>query len=330
MSLLIPTKEDYVDAHGDVEQEKIYSVQFSKIRDEKNENGNMRYPWSFEVVNGFFRQSDPLVDDLNFNYATEDMGRLKSWDDIVKDLEALNNQADNNVSYKLLFLARHGQGYHNVIAGKYGLDAWREKWHALTTDGEIVYAPDPELTELGLKQAEENRRLWKQQMEKGAPLPAKFYVSPLQRSCYTLLRTWDGIRPPDKKPVIAEAIRETIGKNLCDKRSTKTVIANRFEQYGYVFLEPFTEEDLLFTDERETLSEQGIRINGFLQFLFDEDWSPEKASIDKSKRTENIFISTTSHAGTIRAFILALGHRKFTISTGGMIPIVVKATRRNG
>ncbi|KAK6459158.1 histidine phosphatase superfamily [Scheffersomyces xylosifermentans] len=328
MSLLIPTENDYDDAHGDIESEVAYREQFNKVKDEKDAEGKYLFPWSFEVVNGFFKQSDPKTDDSKFNYALEGFGKEKPWAEIIDELNSLNKSAKNNEVYKLIFFARHGQGYHNVCVNKYGLDEWKRKWHSLKTDGELVWAPDPNLTELGYSQSTENNEAWKREISIGAPIPSKFYVSPLQRSSRTLVNTWDDIKPRSLKPVVTESIRETIGVNLCDKRSTKTVIEERFGQYGFVIPPDFTEDDELFTsDHRETMVEQTFRVNSFLQNLFDEDLASD-STVDRTKVEDHTFISTTSHAGTIRCFIIALEHRHFTISTGGMIPIVVKATRK--
>ncbi|KAG2736952.1 hypothetical protein G9P44_001042 [Scheffersomyces stipitis] len=329
MSLLIPTQNDYEDAHGELEAEREYYEYFEKVKDQKDDNGNYIYPWDFEVVEGFFRQSHPETDDSVFNYALEDFGRTKSWPELIADLKQLNEAANDNEIYKLIFFARHGQGYHNVCVNKYGVEEWKRKWHSLKTDGEIVWAPDSNLTDLGIAQAKENKEAWKREIEKGAPIPSKFYVSPLQRSSRTLVHTWDDIKPRDIKPIVAESIRETLGVNLCDKRSTKTVIEERFGEYGFVLPEDVTEEDTLFqSDYRETMLEQTVRVSKFLHSLFDEDLAAH-GGVDRAKSHKHSFVSTTSHAGTIRCFIIALKHRHFTISTGGMIPIVVKATRKS-
>lgn len=329
MSLLIPTITDYDDAHGQTSERANYEEKLSQLSNERDSNDNLLYSWTFETVNGFFKQSEASTDDLRFNYATEDFGRTKPWKEIMEELERLNKEAGENECYKLLFLARHGQGFHNVCVEKYGMSEWHRKWHAMSTDGEIVWAPDAVLTELGVNQAKENNQAWKDQIAQGAPIPAKFYVSPLQRSSYTLAYTWNDIKPQETRPLVTESIRETIGINLCDKRSSKSIIRKRFEKYGFIIEDLLTEEDELFErDTREQLHEQAIRVNGFLQGLFNEDCDPETKITNKKLKLQNSVISTTSHAGTIRAFIMVLGHRNFTISTGGMIPIVVKGTRK--
>lgn len=318
MSLLTPTQNDYEDAHGASEQVPIFEQKRDALR------ANKPY-WKFETVTGFFRQDDPSTDDLVFNYATADFGRLKLWSTIVRELEELNRDAPSNVAYKLIFNARHGQGYHNAAVQKYGTDEWNRKWHNMTGDGEIVWGPDPMLTDLGINQAKENNAAWKKQIADGAPVPSKFYVSPLQRSCHTLVYTWDGIKPLETQPKVLEILRETIGVNLCDKRLPKSKVDERFSKHGFNTDDLSEEDDLYTVHTRETLWEQSLRVDEFLQGLFDEDLDGN--TVDKKKSVAHTFVLTTTHAGTIRGFITALGHRQFTISTGGMIPCVVKATR---
>ncbi|KAI5968665.1 PMU1 [Candida margitis] len=326
-SLLIPTENDYLDAHaGASQQEQYKQLWHTELKTKRDSKGQLEFPWEFQVVQGFFKQSDSKTDDKVFNYATDHMGRLKPWKVIIDDLLQLNQEAPDNVEYKLLFLARHGNGYHNQIVETYGLDRWNKELHKLGKFGDIEYGPDPQLTPLGMAQAEENHRLWQQELQEGAPIPSKFYVSPLQRSCNTLQITWADLKPKSIVPQVDELIRETCGRNLCDKRSPKRVIQQRFPDFntdGVV-----DEEDVLYhDDERETMINQSIRINKFLQKLFDLDYDAKNGKVDKKLAEEDTFIATYSHAGTIRCFINVLGHRNFTISTGGMIPVVIKGTR---
>lgn len=326
MSLLISNECDYIDAHGNQEQLELYR----QFRDKSRSDPELskQYPWSFEVVDGFFQQSDETTEDRTFSYVDNNFGRLKSWQEISESLATLNASAAANESYKLIFCARHGQGYHNYVVEKYGLDQWNTKWHSLTTDGEVTFGPDSTLTETGINQAKENREAWKKELALGAPVPDSFYVSPLQRSCWTLHYTWDGLRPEGKQPVVTEIIRETLGVNMCDKRSPKLVIESRFDKHGFKVEDGFSEEDKLWLpDYRETFYEQGIRVDNFLQKIFDREWDEESKLV--ARDDHHTVVSTTTHAGTIRAFITVLGHRPFTISTGGMIPIVVKATRKS-
>jgi len=39
------------------------------------------------------------------------------------------------------------------------------------------------------------------------------------------------------------------------------------------------------------------------------------------------FLSITAHSGTIAAILGAVGHRRFALPTGGVIPVAVKGER---
>lgn len=306
MSLLIPSQNDYIDARAGYKLLPQYHQRLGKL--EKLEE----FKWEFLVVQGFFKQSDGATDDLAFNYATHDFGITKPWDQIIEELNQLNANADENTRYKLLFNARHGQGYHNVVVLKYGSEEWHRKWHKYDRDGDIIIGPDPELTELGIAQARENHDVWTKQLEKGCPLPTRFFASPLQRSCKTLLETMQGLWPQGTKVIVTDRIREIIGYHLCNKRSPKLTVIERFGQYGFEPEASMTEEDEEYGDDEEPFDDMCLRLNKFLQYLFEYD---------------DTVISTTSHGGVIKCLLAVLGHRNFTISTGGMIPVVVKATK---
>lgn len=331
---LLPRETDILGTHNDwvISQNEKFQELISDLRSKKNESGKFERPWEFEIVPGFFKQSDPNTNDADFSYIEDDFGLdCESWGDLAAHLEKLNENAKENESYKLLFCARHGEGYHNYALQKYGREDWINHWSRLGTDGEMVWGPDPFLTELGEKQADVNRDAWLKNLEKGTPMPTKFYSSPFTRSAMTLVRTWDGIciegdiasgsggalLKEKMTPVIVEDLRETIGKHLCDKRSNKQIIEERLDKYGFVFEPNFLFEDEFYKDDyRESYCEQAVRADNFLQSVFEND-------------KDHQIISVTSHSGTIRALLMATKHRRFAISTGGMIPIVVKATRKD-
>ena len=53
------------------------------------------------------------------------------WQRFEHNLAKLNEAAletEPGVSYRLLFLGRHGQGYHNVAESYYGTDAWNVRF----------------------------------------------------------------------------------------------------------------------------------------------------------------------------------------------------------
>lgn len=306
-TLLTADTRDWHDAHGYLEADDEYR---QLLEQKKSEGEN--FPWTFSPESGFFKQSDDETDDMTFLYTNEDFGRKMPWPELVDAIKLLNQNSAENINYKVVFLARHGQGWHNIASQKYLAQEWHDKWRFLGYDGEITWGPDPQLTDLGIKQADENRLAWNQQLKLHAPIPTVHYVSPLQRSSRTLVETWKDI--PIAPPIVTELVRETIGLHLCHKRSTKTEIANRHP--AFVFEENFTERDEIFESfqRREQFSEQFLRANQFLQHLF-------------SNHPDDEFVSITCHAGMIRAFISVIGHRKFTVPTGGMVPVVIKATR---
>lgn len=83
--------------------------------------------FKYETVTGFFVQDDETdgVSPYNFDPLTRDFGLKKeSWAVLQRDLKELQKKAPENVRYKLLFLARHGQGYHNYAVKKYGEEDW--------------------------------------------------------------------------------------------------------------------------------------------------------------------------------------------------------------
>lgn len=274
--------------------------------------------WKFEIVPDMFKQSLAETNEYEFDYLKQDFGVVKSWDHVFSKLDLLNQESaqDDDVQYKVFFLARHGQGYHNLANSKYGQKAWDEKWSHMTGDGEMVWAPDPDLTEEGINQAKSNSTAWGQQLEKGVRLPTKWFASPFSRSIDTLILTWDKYIDLKKvQPLIKEDIRETMGVHLCDKRSSRSIIASKYEPKGFVIEPGFAEEDIYFKDDyREPIEQHSIRINRSFQYMF-------------NNCPNDSVINITSHSGSIRSQLLVLNHRPFAIGTGGMIPVFVKATR---
>lgn len=313
-----PSSLDVLDSHISSGEAEEY---ISKL---KQFEATLATYWKFEVVPAIFQQSLAETDELKFNYLDNHFGILQSWDSIVEKLNKLNASGGPDESYKLVFLARHGQGFHNLAHSKYGNKAWNEHWSKLNGDGEIVWGPDPNLTELGISQAKENAAVWKQELVNNVSgnakliLPTKWFVSPLSRSIDTLINTWKDIVDLQKvNPLIQEKLRETTGIHTCDKRSPRRVIAEKYESKGLIIEPGFEEEDTYYKDDyRETVAEHSLRINKNLQQIF-------------SEYPQDSILSFTSHSGSIRAQLLALGHRSFAVGTGGMIPVFVKATRHH-
>ncbi|KGM91806.1 uncharacterized protein PADG_12122 [Paracoccidioides brasiliensis Pb18] len=96
--------------------------------------------FEYSTVPGYFLQDDPDTDPADFDYATSAFGlktqpydtdasfdphRNKTqWERFAYKLHSLNVHADPDTEFKLLYLGRHGEGFHNVAERLYGTEAW--------------------------------------------------------------------------------------------------------------------------------------------------------------------------------------------------------------
>lgn len=111
-------------------------------------------------------------------------------------------------------------------------------------------------------------------------------------------------------------MRETIGIHTCDRRSSKTAIHEEYPEY--IIEEGLTEDDELWhAEQRESDSARNARIKIFLDDIF-------------AANTDNTFISVTAHSGAITSILDVVGHRRFKLQTGGVIPVLVRADRLPG
>lgn len=111
-----------------------------------------------------------------------------------------------------------------------------------------------------------------------------------------------------------ENLRESIGLHTCDKRRDKTYLRRTFPDFN--FEKAFSPIDELWTpDLQETPEQQTLRIRKALNWI----WETEPAAT---------YVSITAHSGTLSAILENIGHRKFKVQTGGMIPAVVKAVEK--
>lgn len=62
---------------------------------------------------------------LERKYDSDEAGQEKGqWRRFEKLVRNLNENSAKGESVKVLFLGRHGQGFHNVAESKYGTKAW--------------------------------------------------------------------------------------------------------------------------------------------------------------------------------------------------------------
>lgn len=99
--------------------------------------------WTFETVTGLFVQSDANAPDGNaFDVVREKTRRIRlkltrkqfatpyfglksqDWSALRRSVAELLHNKEPQEQYKVFFLARHGEGVHNVAEAKYGKEAW--------------------------------------------------------------------------------------------------------------------------------------------------------------------------------------------------------------
>ncbi|PWY96516.1 phosphoglycerate mutase family protein [Aspergillus sclerotioniger CBS 115572] len=285
--------------------------------------------WRFSTVPGFFYQSEPSTNASTFDYASSNFGliprsyptdttttpetKTKSpWERFAHHIRSLNDTSDENTCYKVLFLGRHGEGYHNVAEREYGTVEWDKHYSLLPT------YTDARLTETGRSQARTAHSTWATQLKKGIPVPESFYVSPLNRCLETAYITFSGLGVQGTepfRPVVKELLRETIGQHTCDGRSSKSAI---MAEYPFYRIEAgFTETDEMYDPVlRESNSARDKRFRDLMQDIFTND--------------EVVFLSLTAHSGAITSLLNVLGHRRFELETGGVIPVLVRGERVEG
>ncbi|KAJ7496312.1 histidine phosphatase superfamily [Mycena galericulata] len=269
----------------------------------------------YAAVPGFFAQDDPLGDPDAIGPVPPRFGLLDTsdtrWADLSAKLRELSAQ-NPALSYKLFFFGRHGQGYHNVGRANCGDTDWLAHWSKLNGDGEIAWGPDAELTATGKGEATNANRVWKEERSMGVPimLPERMYCSPMTRAMQTNEITFEGVS--EQRAVVLESIREWYGAQTCDKRRTRSYIQEAFPQFDIE--SGFTDEDELWEAEtRETQEHAVMRAKTVLDRIFVED-------------TDVTFVSITAHVGIISSFMRVIGREWYPLPTGGVLPVVIKAT----
>ncbi|CAG8280316.1 unnamed protein product [Penicillium salamii] len=292
---------------------------------------------SLTTVPGYFKQDDPSTDPKTFDYARENFGIIdrqysedqlvspedSAWRRFQKHVDHLNSIG--GARFKVLFLGRHGEGVHNVAESRYGTKLWdktetfaddlsQEYWSLQDGDSHGLWV-DARLTQKGIEQARVAHDAWKDQLQTGIPPPQSFYVSPLNRCLETAHVTFNGLPIANTtpfRPVIKELLRETMGEHTCDRRSSATDIAAEYPHYR--FEAGFEEDDLLWDPKiRESDDHRNKRLSSLLEDIFSTD--------------ESTYLSLTAHSGAITSILEVLGHRKFALATGAVIPVLVRAEK---
>ncbi|KAL7958048.1 histidine phosphatase superfamily [Trichoderma compactum] len=238
------------------------------------------------------------------------------WERFIHFLNHLNKEADGQARYKLIFVIRHGQGFHNVKEAQVGRADWEAKWALLDGDDGMTWA-NARLTEKGKSQALEIKATLKSDIrEMKVPLAGKCYTSPLARCLETTRLAFSCLGwPRDRpfKPTVKEALRERLGRHTCDRRSTRSWIESNYAEFEIE--SGFTEQDELWQPNyRETADEHVVRVRQLLDDIFNSE--------------ENMVISFTAHSGTIRPPYTLTGHKDVWVAAGAIVPLLVVAKQQ--
>jgi broad specificity phosphatase PhoE len=262
---------------------------------------------NYTTVTGYFLQDDPKTNASTFNFTATNFGlinrtypsdgncassaRKTQWQRFADQVATLNAAAPPNTEYKVLYIGRHGEGYHNAAESYYGTPGWNCFWSEKDGNATVSWA-DARLTPNGVQQALSVNTFWKIEIaEQKIPAPQRYYTSPLTRCLTTANLTFFGLNLPVFHPFVPEVkelLRETISGHTCDRRSSKTYIHTAFPTY--TFEDGFSENDTLWEAlHGETDVDQDIRSKKVLDDIFLSDSST--------------YISITSHSGEISSLL---------------------------
>ena len=233
---------------------------------------------------------------INRTYPTDKAfdphGKKTQWQRFASYVTSFNARSEPHTEYKVLFLGRHGEGYHNAAQTYYGTPAWNCYWSERDGNSTVTWA-DAHLTPTGVMQAQTAHNFWAHELEvQKIPAPQSYYTSPLYRCLQTSNITFAGLSLPKGRPFVPlgkELFRETISGHTCDRRSNRTFIAASFPKYRIE--RGFAEQDPLWKPlVGETALDQQIRSKPVLDQVFKTD--------------RNTWISVTSHSGEIAAILV--------------------------
>ncbi|KAL2056144.1 hypothetical protein ABVK25_003787 [Lepraria finkii] len=283
---------------------------------------------NYTTITGYFLQDDPSTNATSFDFMSTNFGlinrtyatdgnhhhhNLTQWQRFERQVSQFNRDAPSGTQYKLLYMGRHGDGYHNDAEAYYGTPAWDCYYSELDGNSTVTWS-DAHLSPLGVTQALAVNAFWASEIEcQRIPTPQSYYTSPLTRCLQTANYTFNGLDLPAKHPFVPEVkeyFRESISGHTCDRRSNETYIHDSFP--NYMIESGFTENDQLWEAlHGETNNDQDIRSKKVLDQVFSTDRST--------------YISITSHSGEIGSILRVLGHQEFGLNTGASIPVLVKA-----
>ncbi|OHF02361.1 phosphoglycerate mutase [Colletotrichum orchidophilum] len=252
-----------------------------------------------------------------FGDAAAVAGEAKPWERFAAHVNRLNAESPDGVDYKVLYLTRHGLGFHNVQAAKVGTAEWDRYWSHLDGDGVVTWL-DAELVDTGIQQAKDLGTFWAHATTvEGVPFPASFYTSPLRRCLETSRLAFGSLveargQQQEFRPLVKEGLRERMTDHTCDKRGPRSWIGRAYPRY---IIEPgFTEEDQLWKADRFETTEEHVARK---QQVLDEIFSTDPAQ----------FVSLTVHSYAISAILKVGGQEEFRVREGSSIALLVRGDR---
>lgn len=261
----------------------------------------------YSTVTGYFQQDDNNTNPSTFDFKATNFGLLNrtyptdivfdplhettQWQRFAAQVAALNILAPRDAEYKLLYMARHGEGYHNAAESYYGTPAWNCFWSEKDGNATVTWV-DAHLTPNGIAQAQAVNVFWASEIKiQKIPTPQSYYTSPLTRCLATAKLTFFGLdlsRAHPFVPQVKELFREGISGHTCDRRSSRTYILENFPSYRIE--SGFAENDPLWEAlHGETSTDQDIRSKTVLDNVFSSDRST--------------YLSITSHSGEIASIL---------------------------
>ncbi|CAL5873024.1 uncharacterized protein PFLUO_LOCUS7293 [Penicillium psychrofluorescens] len=291
---------------------------------------------NYTTVTGYFMQDEVSTDPSTFVYYEENFGLinrtyegetynrnskdLTQWQRFYNEVVRLNQESPCNVEYKVFFFGRHGDGYHNDAQAYYGTPAWNCYWAEIDGNDTTTWH-DAALSQLGVEQAQTAHNFWQQLIvDQRIHTPDAYFTSPLTRCLQTANVTFEGLELPRNsasfKPMVKELFREGISIHTCDNRRSKNYIHNLFPEW--IIESGFTINDELWNGiTAETTDAQNMRSKKVLDEVFEE--------LGNRNHEQNLFVSVTSHSGEIGSILSVLGHRTFSLNTGAVIPVLIRA-----
>jgi len=200
-----------------------------------------------------------------------------------------------------------------LTSNSYGTPGWNCYWAELNGNSTVSWH-DAALDTAGIAQAQIAHDFWAHEFRvEKTPAPQSYYTSPLTRCLQTANVTFTGLTLPASAPfvpTVKELLREGISIHTCDHRRSKSYIENLFPSWKIE--KGFAEEDGLWNGvSAETTTAQADRSKKWLDEVFATD--------------DSTYISITSHSGEIASTLAVLGHIPFSLNTGAIIPVLVKA-----